>query len=78
MGNKELLNKIDGYQEMIQKHRPLTPREVKELDEYFKIGLTYTSNALEGNSLTRTVMKRPAMQRLMIICWRWHGGQIFT
>lgn len=57
MGNKELLNKIDGYQEMIQKHRPLTPREVKELDEYFKIGLTYTSNALEGNSLTLTETK---------------------
>ncbi|MEN6565267.1 MAG: Fic family protein, partial [Veillonellales bacterium] len=28
------------------------PEEIKELDAYFKIGLTYSSNALEGNTLT--------------------------
>jgi len=32
--------------------RSLSPDEVKELNAYFRIGLSYTSNALEGNSLT--------------------------
>lgn len=47
-----LLKKIDEYKAVIDTRRPLTKEEVKELDSYFRIGLTYTSNALEGNSLT--------------------------
>lgn len=38
--------------EIINARRPLTPEEVRELDAYFRIGTTYSSNALEGNSLT--------------------------
>jgi Fic family protein len=33
--------------------RPLPPDLVRSLDEWFKIELTYTSNALEGNTLSR-------------------------
>jgi Fic family protein len=33
--------------------RPLSPELVKNLDEWFKVELTYTSNAIEGNTLTR-------------------------
>lgn len=52
-----LLNKIDSYRAMINGRRPLTPAEVRELDQYYKIGTTYASNALEGNSLTLTETK---------------------
>lgn len=52
-----LLAKIDSYRDGINKRRPLTPAEVRELDQYYKIGTTYSSNALEGNSLTLTETK---------------------
>ena len=47
-----LLKRIDKYKEAIDERRPLTREEIKELDNYYRIGLTYSSNALEGNSLT--------------------------
>jgi Fic family protein len=47
-----LLKRIDEYKAVIDNRRPLTKEEIKELDNYFRIGLTYTSNALEGNTLT--------------------------
>lgn len=34
--------------------RPLPPETLRSLLEYYRIGLTYTSNALEGNSLTES------------------------
>jgi Fic family protein len=37
----------------LDKHRPLSPDLVKNLDEWFRVELTYTSNAIEGNTLTR-------------------------
>lgn len=49
---KKLLKQIDSYAKAIGERRPLTPDEVKELDAYFRVGTTYASNALEGNSLT--------------------------
>lgn len=52
-----LLDRIDHMKQYIQDRRPLSPDEVKELDAYYKIGLTYSSNALEGNSLTLTETK---------------------
>ncbi|MCL1875204.1 MAG: Fic family protein [Synergistaceae bacterium] len=45
------LKRIDEYKALIDKRRPLAPDEVKQLDAYFRIGSTYSSNALEGNSL---------------------------
>ena len=52
MGNRELLRKIDRNAAAIRAYRPLSEAEVRELDAYYKIGTTYSSNALEGNSLT--------------------------
>lgn len=54
---QSLLDKIDSYAKLIREKRPLSPGEVKELDDYFRIGMTYTSNALEGNSLTLSETK---------------------
>ena len=54
---KSCCDKLTSVRRRLKQRRPLTARESKELDEYFKIGLTYTSNALEGNSLTLTETK---------------------
>jgi len=53
----ELLKKIDQYARAIREYRPLSADEVRELDNYFRIGCTYASNALEGNSLTLSETK---------------------
>jgi Fic family protein len=47
----------DKLQEKIRAHRPLDAYEVKQVKDYFRIGLTYSSNALEGNSLTESETK---------------------
>lgn len=47
-----LFQKADSYKNKIDEVRPIGLKNIKELDEYFKIGLTYSSNALEGNALT--------------------------
>ena len=52
-----LLKRIDEIKRLIDQRRPLAPEEVKSLNEYFKIDLTYSSNALEGNTLTRSETK---------------------
>lgn len=57
MGLSELIQRIDTNLENIRARRPLTSDEVRELDAYYKVGTTYTSNALEGNSLTLTETK---------------------
>jgi len=53
----ELLKEIDKLQDEINKYRPLDKRLIEQQKEYFRIGLTYSSNALEGNSLTETETK---------------------
>lgn len=53
----DLLKKIDDYSAAIRAYRPLSETEAKELDAYYRIGMTYTSNALEGNSLTLSETK---------------------
>ncbi|WP_298268322.1 Fic family protein [Geobacter sp.] len=47
----------DKLQQEIKQHRPLKGQALKQLQEYFRIGLTWSSNALEGNSLTETETK---------------------
>lgn len=37
----------------LDRFRPLNPSFVKNLEDWFRIELTYTSNAIEGNTLTR-------------------------
>ena len=51
------IKEIDKLQEEINAFRPLPASTLKQLKEYYRIGLTYTSNALEGNSLTETETK---------------------
>ena len=57
MAGKDLLGRIDAYAAVIRACRPLSEAEVKELDAYYRIGITYSSNALEGNSLTLSETK---------------------
>ncbi len=52
-----LLEQIDRTKAWIDERRPLAPEEVRELDAYFRIGMTYSSNALEGNALTLSETK---------------------
>ena len=44
---------LTAKKDQIDLFRPLPPALVKNLEEWFLIELTYTSNALEGNTLTR-------------------------
>jgi Fic family protein len=53
----EYQQKINILKAELDKLRPLRSEHVVALKDYFKIGLTYTSNALEGNSLTETETK---------------------
>jgi len=57
MDIQNLIKKIDEYKALIDSRRPLVPEEAKELDAYFRIGSTYASNALEGNTLTLSETK---------------------
>lgn len=54
---EEYLRKIDRLQQEIQALKPLKKAELQQLKEYYRIGLTYSSNALEGNSLTASETK---------------------
>ena len=54
---KDKLLRIDELQKEIKAFRPLKKEELKQLKEYYRVGLTYSSNALEGNSLTETETK---------------------
>ena len=45
--------KLTKKKNKLDKHRPLPPELAKNLDEWFTVELTYTSNAIEGNTLTR-------------------------
>lgn len=55
--SEQTLKKIEKNQLLINQNRPLDQVQVKNLREYFKIGLTYSSNAIEGNTLTETETK---------------------
>lgn len=52
-----LLQKIDEAKKQIDTYRPLEGHMLKELKDYYRIGLTYSSNALEGNTLTESETK---------------------
>jgi Fic family protein len=46
------LVRIEEKKKKLDSFRPLPPELVKNLDEWLKIELTYTSNAIEGNTLS--------------------------
>ena len=52
-----ILNEIDQLQKEINEYRPIDKYLLEQIKNYYRIGLTYTSNALEGNSLTETETK---------------------
>lgn len=47
------LNQLTAKKERLDAARPLPEELIKNLDEWFKIEITYTSNAIEGNTLSR-------------------------
>jgi Fic family protein len=53
----KIFDEIDQLQSRINKLRPLSDHQLRQIKEYYRIGLTYSSNALEGNSLTETETK---------------------
>lgn len=46
------LRRIDAYKTALDQKRPFEPPMLEQLQAYYRIGLTYSSNALEGNTLT--------------------------
>jgi Fic family protein len=50
-------NKLAAYKKAIDAARPFKGETLRELREYYRIGLTYSSNAIEGNSLTEVETK---------------------
>jgi Fic family protein len=54
---EKLLAEIDLLQKKIDSHRPLSPKILQQIKGYFRVGFTYSSNALEGNTLTESETK---------------------
>jgi len=52
MNIQESLNRIDEKKKRLDAYRPLPPELVQNLSEWFAIEFTYTSNAIEGNTLS--------------------------
>ena len=54
---KNIFERIDANKAAIDRIRPFEGEYLKMLREYYRIGLTWTSNAIEGNSLTEMETK---------------------
>ena len=52
-----LYKKIDCCHKVISEIRPFTGHMLKQLKDYYRIGLTWSSNAIEGNTLTISEIK---------------------
>lgn len=50
---KNLLAKIDQKKKQLDRLRPLSADAVKKLEKQLRVELTYASNAIEGNPLSR-------------------------
>ncbi len=48
-----IYEKLTKLKEQLDTFRPLSAALARNLDEWFKVELTFTSNAIEGNTLTR-------------------------
>lgn len=51
------IERVDLNQKAINAIRPFEGEMLKQIRDYYRIGLTYSSNALEGNSLTELETK---------------------
>lgn len=49
----DILLQIEAKKKRLDSYKPLPKELTKNLEEWFRIELTYTSNAIEGNTLTR-------------------------
>ncbi|MBI2442965.1 MAG: Fic family protein [Candidatus Levybacteria bacterium] len=49
----DILKRLEAKKQRLDIYKPLPKELVKNLEEWFRIELTYTSNAIEGNTLTR-------------------------
>lgn len=54
---ENLLKYIDKLKTEVDSLRPLSQEQLNQIKDYYKIGLTYSSNALEGNTLTESETK---------------------
>ena len=52
-----LHHKVDVFQSAIAEQRPFEGELLQQIKDFYRVGLTYTSNALEGNSLTESETK---------------------
>lgn len=52
-----LFQQIDLYKAVIDELRPFEGDLLNEIKAYYRIGLTWSSNALEGNTLTESETK---------------------
>jgi len=50
---QKIFDKLSEAKARLDQLRPLTGRALEKLQEWYDINFTYTSNALEGNTLTR-------------------------
>lgn len=53
----DLLARIDANKALIDQHRPMQEPLLSQLRDYYRVGLTWSSNALEGSSLTESETK---------------------
>ena len=52
-----MLETIDKYQKEISGYRPFGPDLLPQIRDYYRVGLTYSSNAIEGFSYTESETK---------------------
>lgn len=57
MSINDKLKRIDIYKSELDKKRPFEGHLLDQIKKYYKVGLTYTSNAIEGNTLTESETK---------------------
>ena len=49
-----MANDLESKKKQLDALRPFTPQQIKNLEAWYDVELTYTSNAIEGNTLTRS------------------------
>ena len=57
MKDADIFKRAEKYKAQIDALRPFSDNMVKQIRQYYRIGLTWSSNALEGNSLTESETK---------------------
>jgi len=57
MNYENHISACDKLQSEIETYRPLNDHTLSQLRQFYRVGLTYASNALEGNTLTESETK---------------------